>query len=143
MVISLVIPRKPLTTNHIYGQKKYGKGRFLKDEAKDFKKEIQILMRGKRLPYDESKHYVGIEYYIYLSNFWTKKKKINLKSGDCDNFKKLVQDSIFDCLKINDAIICDDGTKKRYGEKDTTVIIIRLHPLEELGEPLTHLVSGI
>lgn len=129
MVLSFSIPYKPLTTNHIYGQRKFG-GRFLKPEVVKFKKEVEIILKDKSLNYDEKTEYIEIEYYFYLSNFYTKKGLINKKSGDIDNFKKALQDSIFKSLGIDDSAICNDVTKKRFSEKDYTVVIIRTARLD-------------
>lgn len=131
MVLKLLIPRKPLTVNHIYGQTRFGR-KFLKPEAVQFKKEVELLMRGKFLPYNENKHFIKTKFYFGLSNFWTAKGLINKKSGDTDNFKKLLQDSIFDFLGINDAVICRTVDDKFYAKEDFTGVLLQLGDLAEL-----------
>jgi len=131
-VLQITIPCKPLSTNHIYGRSKFGV--FLTKEAKDFKIMVKQIIGEKRLMFDESKHYVSVEMYVYLNNFFTKAGKINKKSGDFDNFKKLLIDSIFDHIGINDALVCDGLDRKRYGAKDQTVIILKLERLEGLAQ---------
>lgn len=133
-ILRIVLPRKPLTVNHIYGQAKNGR-RFIKEEGQLFKLEIQDIMRGKSLPYDETKHFIRVECYFYLSNFYTKKGLINKKSGDEDNFKKLLLDSIFQCLKIDDSSVCETSSIKTWGKDDMTVVIISTGLLSSLSRP--------
>lgn len=123
-MLQIVIPRKPLSVNHIYGQTRYGR-KYLKKYAVDFKKEVEVIMRGKFLDYDERKHIIEIEYYFYLKDLFTRKGTINKRLGDADNFKKLVQDSVFKCLGIDDSAICKDLTLKLPSNEDAIVIIVR------------------
>lgn len=129
-ILQIVIPCKPLTTNHIYGRSKFGM--YLKKPAKEFKQMIKNTLKGKTLNFDPSKNYVSLETYFYLKNFYTKKGSINLKAGDVDNFKKILIDAIFEHLGINDAYVCDGVDKKRHGNEDSTVVIVRIERRESL-----------
>lgn len=144
MILYLVLPRKPLTTNHIYGQKRGG-GKFIKTEGRKFILEIEMLLRGKTFPYKEDEHYIEIKWHFLLSNFYKKQKKksINKKSGDMDNFKKLIQDAIARKLGFDDAVICDGGEKKRFYKKDTTVVSLELKSLQDLDLPLDNEIQDL
>lgn len=130
-MLKIIIPKKPLTTNHIYGQAKNGR-RFIKPEGLAFQQMVKLLMRGKTLKFDDRSEFLRVEYYFHLSNFFTLKGQINKHSGDCDNFKKLLQDSIFKCLGINDGVICNTEDFKLPSKKDRTIVIIKPKPISEL-----------
>ncbi len=132
-MLILEIPRKPLSTNHIYGQARNGR-RFIRPDGVEFKQMVELLMRGKTLKFDDRREYLRVEYYFLISNFLTLKGQINKHSGDCDNFKKLLQDSIFKCLNINDGVICntEDFKLPSVTGKDRTIVKLIPLPLNEL-----------
>lgn len=130
-MLIIEIPKKPLTTNHIYGHAKNGR-KYIKDEGKAFQLMVKLLMRGKTLKFDDRSEYLRVEYYFHLKNFFTLKGQINKHSGDCDNFKKLLQDSIFNCLGINDGVICNTEDFKLPGKFDRTIVIIKPMAISEL-----------
>jgi len=129
-ILQIKIPCKPLTTNHIYGRSRFG-STFLKKEAKDFKKIVSSLVKTS-IDFKEGKHFISVEYYFYLTSLYTKAGRINKKSIDLDNCLKILQDSIFNKLGINDAFILDQKSFKRYGEKDCIIVIIRAERIESL-----------
>lgn len=135
-ILKIVIPRKMVSTNHLYGQAKNGR-RYIKEEGQLLILEIKEIMRGKKLDYDETLHFIKVEYYFYLSNFWTKKGLINKKAGDEDNYKKVLIDTITRCLGVDDSSVCDSATTKRYAEKDCTIVIISTHPLYALAPTIS------
>ena len=136
MILTITIPCKPLSTNHIYGRSKFG-GTYLKKEAKQFKQMVSLGINQK-FNFNESKHYISVEYYFYMSDLYTKKGSINKKSLDLDNCLKILQDAIFDKLKINDAFILDQKSYKRYGNENKIIVIIRAERKEALAtEKLT------
>ena len=127
---------KPLSVNHTHGRSRFG-GVYLKKEAKAFKSMIAGLINSK-FAFNEKTHFISIEYYFYLSNFYTKTGTINKKATDIDNMVKLTNDAVFEKLGINDCFVCDLQLKKRYGIEDKTVIIIRAERREALAtEKLT------
>ena len=129
-ILQIKIPCKPLTTNHIYGRSRFG-STFLKKEAKDFKKFVSSLVQST-IDFKEGKHFISVEYYFYLTSLYTKAGKINKKSIDLDNCLKILQDSIFDKLGINDAFVLDQKSFKRYGENDCIFVIIRAERIEAI-----------
>lgn len=119
-ILQISFPHKVLSVNHIYGRSKFGT--YLKPEAKKFKQMVADGINTK-LDFNPDKHFISVECYFYMDNFYTKKGAINRKATDLDNFQKLLFDAIFDKLCINDAYICNSSSQKRHGDNKTVVII--------------------
>ena len=112
----------PLTINHAYIFRGWRK--FPTKEMKHFKQFIcdeMLLHRGSVDLFRQNFDGVSpltLKIDFYLTDFFTKKNRINLKSGDLDNFLKLSIDSIFEQLLINDALICKIIATKNNSQKN-------------------------
>jgi len=103
-MIEISLNVKCYSTNLLYGRTRQGQV-FLKPQAKEFKQYISMMLLGKKFKVDPKKEVVIAEYRFYSKDFWNKQGTVNLKSGDLDNFKKLLQDTVCKSLGFNDALI--------------------------------------
>lgn len=123
-MITITIPGKPPTLNNAYSSARHGR-RFLVKSARDYKKMVSLIVRGKKLVFDESDEFISVEIYFYLKDLITKKGRISKTSSDWDGLCKIIQDAVFDELGVDDSLICHAIVKKLPGPEDKTVMIIR------------------
>lgn len=101
--------------------------------ARDFKKMVSGIVKGKKIKFDETEEFISVEIYFYLKNLITKKGCVSKTSSDYDGLIKLIQDSVFQELGIDDSMICHAIVKKLPGIEDKTVMIIRTENLSVLS----------
>jgi Holliday junction resolvase RusA-like endonuclease len=100
--------------------------------ARDFKKMVSTIVKGKKINFNEKEQFISIEIYFYLKTLMTKRGTISKTSSDYDGLIKLIQDSVFDELGIDDSMICHAIIKKLPSNEDKTVMIIRAHNISTL-----------
>ena len=87
------------TTNHIYGQTRFG-GRYLKKKAKQLKSSITLISKTKKHNWINRKTKLKATWYYYGS-WYTKKGEIRKK--DLTNITKLLEDGVFEGLGLDDS----------------------------------------
>lgn len=130
-MIKTELPFSPLSFNNAYA----GKGRrFLTPEAKAYKKTIALMCKDYKLDFDSKTEAIAVDYTFYLAKITKKDGGLMARRHDYDGFIKLFQDSLFDCLGIDDSFITDAVIRKREG---TPKIIAKIWtiPLDQ------HLIS--
>lgn len=109
--LDLWIPTLTLSENHAYGQRKYGRGRFLKPEA------VEWIALTKEDIHRQVKHHVELGLIDSLPTLEDAVKGIrfefhfyypNLLRRDCHN-QKLLYDVISDYLEIDDQYFIPGG----------------------------------
>lgn len=126
-MITITIPEKTPTINHLYGQRKsgFGQTRFLKKEAIELRERIfgYVQEAIKDFPMDMLEgHKLSVEVSIF-ENWLTKKSEI--KKKDLLNREKFLIDSVFAALDIDDRFIYYYATKKIQSEEEKAVITIK------------------
>ena len=89
--------------------------------------------------FDRKKHFLTAEYIWFIPHldFYTLKKEVSLRNGDCSNFAKIPDDMVFnEVLGIDDGAICKETVVKLpwIGIKNhikITVQIVELKYLEQ------------
>jgi Holliday junction resolvase RusA-like endonuclease len=87
---------------------------------KSYKSEFSKLNKS----YDETKHYLIVDYVFYMPIFVKKKDRISKKSKDVDNIIKPVNDLLFNFLNCDDSSIISVSSTKVHS--DTPSIKIKL-----------------
>lgn len=131
MILTITIPGKPPTFNNAYSSGFKGK-RFMVKPAKDFKKMVSTIVKGKKIKFNDKEQFISVEIYFYLKNMITKSGTVSKTSSDYDGLIKIIQDAVFDELGIDDSLICHAIIKKLPSDKDQTVMIIRAHSLSTM-----------
>lgn len=108
-MINIIIPTKPILINHARKQVKIGK-RLMPVKTKKTKHFEQVVRNSitremKEMANELKGKNLAVYYVFGLSNFYTKKQSINKKSGDIDNFIKILQDAVFKELDLDDCYI--------------------------------------
>lgn len=96
------------------------------------KQELVSQMAGIKeftCQFDNTKHCLVAEWTIYSPNTHTADGKISQNSTDLDAHKVL-QDTIFEVVGIDDSYVVDDRRVKRQGEFKV-VLILEIKPIKE------------
>lgn len=149
-MISFQIPMNPLSLNQSHRLVKFGNrasriktNEFVQweKEFNDWLLEYSDLKTHLNYNYDDRKHAVQLEMYIYLNEekFFTKPKnkkdfrRISQKSGDVSNMIKTSEDQIFRWLGIDDSQNTSVHCHKIPTNGEPTMVFqISLIPIPEL-----------
>lgn len=142
MILELVIPRiKPIGLNHSHMLTTIGKHarRIKTTETKVFETKVGLRLDQYQEQinkfnefYDETKHYLSVDYVFYIPIFTKDKKAINKRGGDCDNFIKPIQDCVFNRLKADDSAITYLTAAKIESENYNIKIIISVRDINSI-----------
>lgn len=141
-MVEIIIPMKPLSVNHMYGNSRVKAGygiknnkfyKFLRNGKKiklqathDFESEFanHLLQYGSELSdflklFDPKKNVViaDFEFYFPESQYYKKDKAISSRIGDLDNYLKSTIDCLFKNL-MNDHFITELTARKLPTKKD-------------------------
>ena len=120
-MIQIIIPKKTLTINHLYGFRGYRK--FLSAEGKEqreFIKRIVNLTKPNCFNFESTKLIVDVDIY---ENWLTKKGLVARK--DIANREKFLIDSVFQALEIDDKYIFCHSMRKIQSSTEKAVIKIK------------------
>jgi len=123
-MLTINIPFKTPTINHMYGFRGYHK--FMTKEGRELRK--LIIERTKALiKHTDMTHYEGRQLKVTISvheNWFTKKGTVAHK--DVDNRSKFIQDSVFEALGINDMYVFSHKIRKYQDDDEYAVVMIDL-----------------
>lgn len=98
MILDIIAPVRALSLNQAYPTNKYGR-RYLSGRAKEFK---DIIYRSVPLGnYNEGSFYLELTFGFV--DYWTKDKRENKRRPDTSNCIKLIEDSVFEAMGLNDS----------------------------------------
>lgn len=126
-----------MTLNHSHRLVKFGKraGRIKTEDFANWEKEFSYWLREYSdlkthlvAGYDERKHSIQFEMYVYLndSKYFTKPQKgfrrISKQSGDISNMIKTAEDQVFRWLEIDDSQVTKLISEKIPTNDDGTMV---------------------
>lgn len=98
MIFDIIVPVRALSLNQAYPTNKYGR-RYLSDRAKEFKDIIsRSVPRGK---YTNGSFCLDLTFSFV--DYWTKDKRVNKRRPDTSNCIKLIEDSVFEAMRLDDS----------------------------------------
>jgi|TARA_R100001530_G_scaffold2717_1_gene4398 Holliday junction resolvase RusA-like endonuclease len=118
MMATIVIDRKTLTINHLYGQRGFRK--FIKKEGKELREYIKKCVKAQfeGLIFEDK-----LSVTIRICEDWLTKKG-EVKRKDLDNRCKFLLDSIFSALNIDDKYVYELKMCKVQSDKEKAIVII-------------------
>lgn len=137
MVTQIIIDAKAPCLNAAYATDFKTKMRFKTKVARDFETIVRGATISKSLTVEDDE-YILASYTFYTSTLITAKGKINKNKGDWEARIKVLQDYLFQFLKLDDCLICTGFVKQLYYKKDLVVVDLETRPISELyvtGEP--------
>lgn len=141
-MLKIKIDIDPMPLNRAYSTSRQGR-RFLVKEGSDYKKIVAIktkeALKDQPFRFNDELQYLTTEFFFYSPKLFTKQRKINRKKPDTSNCIKLLEDAIFETLKIDDCYNLDINAHYNYSESPMIVVIIRAHNLIDKSEPLNNL----
>lgn len=121
-MIEIKIPFKTPTINHLYGQRRSGV-RFIKQEAVDLKKVIQLIIMNLKIIHPNlSGKKLSVTTEIHEDWFC---KNGSVKRKDISNREKFLIDSVFEALGLEDKFIFEHTMRKIQSDKEFAVIQIK------------------
>jgi Holliday junction resolvase RusA-like endonuclease len=120
-MMTYLIPARPVGINNAYKTRRGG-GRFLSQEAKDFKKLVSDIVDP--IPFDPDSQLLDLEISLYFSEMLKKNGKWKSRRFDLDGHVKFLIDALCEAWGIDDAFIANLILYKRPGN-DSCVIVAR------------------
>ncbi len=128
----------------------YGNKVIKTEYQKNFLRDVgKILISGNKAcktfsdAYDPKKHVMIGQWFFFYENFFTKKEGIiNSLNPDIENGKKMVQDSIFKFMGLNDKDIVHSDDIKWKGQ-DSIIFTLKLMEIEEFQKIVEIKVKGL
>lgn len=133
----LQIPVKPLSVNKKFTINRYNRRMVKSSEAVAFEKLVESYLAKHKKDIDlfisslEDRQVLGLDIVIYVpeKDFYTKKKTISLTCLDVSNTLKMLEDTIYKNIGINDALNVKISAEKRPTSRETYVTLINIHKL--------------
>jgi len=122
-MIKIIIDRKTLSVNHLYGHNRLGHF-YLKKEGKELREYILKKIKNK-ISKDKLKHFQDIKLSVTVEiyeDWYTKKGAV--KKKDVANREKFLIDSVFNALGLDDCFIFEHIMKKVQSEEEKAEITI-------------------
>jgi Holliday junction resolvase RusA-like endonuclease len=132
MIVTLEFPLKAISLNNYQKSTQSGR-RYTTKKGKEYVQHLQHYLgkyfrelRKMSDTFCDKTHYFEVEVYHYHSNWLTKKeKKWNSKVIDADNPVKIIQDTIFDYMSIDDMYVKRSTGEKCEGDKNHITVIVK------------------
>jgi len=123
-----------LSSNRAYDNRRGG--RALTKEADRFKKYIYLEAKNQlKMPkFDPENVWIQATYYFYSPRILTKKGLINKNKKDVSSCIKLLQDSIFDAMGLNDVLITRDSSSQFHAKDPFIFVNYNIWPLKTLND---------
>ena len=140
-MLTIKIPSEGMSLNQCYPTNKQGR-RFLTPRGKEFKELVfhatrKALVKSP-MAIDPEKHYLTMELFFYSAKLLTKAGKINKNKTDLSNKVKLLEDSIFEALGVDDYLnLGFEGIHTFYAPEPMIIAMVRKHSLSDKLTPLT------
>lgn len=115
--------------------------RTLSADGKAYKQYVSMVMdqtgaTTQLREYIQEHHTVDVWMYVYKPNWYTKRTgEPNRNAGDADNRVKILQDSIFNCIGVDDCCVFFTGVRKLpspIGNPDNEFITVVIRPTVEV-----------
>lgn len=142
MQINFKFDCEALSSNRCY--KNLPRGRALTTEAKNFKQFIYTLAKNQlnlpvykteALPYFGSKDiWIEATYFFYSPKILTKAGSLNKNKLDVSSCIKLLQDSIFEAMGLDDYLITESSEKQMQSDKPLIFVSLKAWPLMTLND---------
>lgn len=99
--LNLYFEIEAITLNNAYPTSCQGR-RFLSSRGKQFKHYISVKTKSEAKEFKADAKAYKLNLLLGFSNYFTKKNTVNKKRPDISNCIKLIEDSIFESLGVND-----------------------------------------
>jgi Holliday junction resolvase RusA-like endonuclease len=126
LILETCIYTKPIGVNNVYSQSKSGR-RFTTSKGKHYKELIYIacLLDRKKIDLSKIKSY-RVAYEFGVTDGLKKDGTIKTKRHDIDGFIKLVQDSAFESLGVDDSLVTELSAIKKFDDDYVKIKIFGL-----------------
>lgn len=111
-MLNLIIPFKLLSYNQYYRNSRTGKriktgaGHAYDEELGLFLEDNTAVLESFRKGFDLSNNILEFKIHNYNSNYYIKDgSRLNQRSGDIDNYVKVLQDKLFKAIGIDDYLV--------------------------------------
>ena len=107
-MLTVKIPLDPVSHNRAFPTGANGR-RFLSAKGKGFKRAVELITKAAinkhKFTFDESIHYFTIGIDLYMPNLFTLKGIVSKGKVDTSNCIKLLEDSIFSAIGVDDYLV--------------------------------------
>lgn len=123
--LSFELPLIPISLNRMW--RNFNGRTIVSQEGRSFKKDVGIMLNAQRLAqsfdgYDGLG--IKVEAHFFAKKFYTVKGKISDTGGDVDNLWKVLGDTIFDQIGINDSHVLKLELNKHRGIEEKTIVVL-------------------
>lgn len=134
MQINFKFKTEALSSNRAYKNLRHG--RALTQEAKQFKKIIYYEAKNQlKLPvFDPNDVWIQATYYFYSPKILTKKGLLNKNKMDVSSCVKLLQDSVFEAMGLDDVLITRYSSSQFHAPDPFIFVNYNIWPLSTIND---------